>query len=145
MFKHFEITSAAISADDVIARVASPAVGAIASFVGVVRETSEGRDVQYLEYEAYPEMAEKVLSQIGDEIRERWPDVQQVAIVHRTGRLEIGETAVVIALSAGHRPQVFDALRYAIDRIKEIAPIWKKEVWAGGSAWKSEQSEVTQV
>jgi molybdopterin synthase catalytic subunit len=145
MAGYFKITPAPISADAVIARLASPAVGAVATFVGVVRGDSEGRDVQYLEYEAYSEMAEQVLSQIGREIQARWPEILNVAIVHRTGRLEVGETAVVIALSAGHRAQVFDALRYAIDRIKEIAPIWKKEVWTDGSAWKSEQSEVTQV
>ena len=84
-------------------------------------------------------MAERTLQQVGQEVQERWPEVRQVAIVHRTGRLEIGETAVVIALSAAHRRQVFDALRYAIDRLKEIAPIWKKEVWADGAEWKSEQ------
>lgn len=145
MDKFFEITPEPISADEVIGRLANPAAGAVVSFVGVVRGTSEGHEVQYLEYEAYAEMAEQVLSQIGEEIQARWSDILQVAIVHRTGHLEVGETAVVIALSAGHRPQVFDALRYAIDRIKEIAPIWKKEVWTGGSAWKSEQSEVIEV
>ena len=94
--------------------------------------------MQYLEYEAYPEMAEQVLRQIGDEIRARWETIREVAIVHRAGRLQVGETAVVIALSAAHRPEVFDAVRYAIDRLKEIAPIWKKEVWAGGAEWRSE-------
>ena len=84
-------------------------------------------------------MALRTLSQVGSEVQERWPEVRQVAIVHRVGRLEIGETAIVIALSAAHRRQTFDALHYAIDRIKEIVPIWKREVWADGSEWKSEQ------
>jgi molybdopterin synthase catalytic subunit len=136
--KLYEITSDPISADEVISRLAAPAVGAVATFVGVVRDETDGREVRYLEYESYPEMAEKTLRQIGDEIRTRWPTICDVAIVHRVGRLEVGETAVVIALSAAHRPEVFDALRYAIDRLKEIVPIWKKEVWAEGEEWRSE-------
>jgi molybdopterin synthase catalytic subunit len=136
--KLFEITPDPISADDIIARLADPAVGAIATFVGVVRGETEGRKTLYLEYEAYPDMAETTLAQIGDEIQERWPSIRQVAIAHRVGRLEIGETATVIAVSAAHRLDVFVALHYAIDRLKEIVPIWKKEVWADGEAWKSE-------
>jgi molybdopterin synthase catalytic subunit len=141
--KLFEITPDPISADDVIARLADPAVGAIATFVGVVRGETEGRKTLHLEYEAYPDMAEATLAQIGDEIRERWPSIREVAIVHRIGRLEIGEVATVIAVSAAHRPDVFDALRYGINRLKEIVPIWKKEVWADGEAWKSETSPQT--
>lgn len=139
MGKLFEVTEQAISVDQVIARLADPAVGAITTFVGVVRGETDGRETLYLEYEAYPEMAEGTLRQVGREVQTRWPEIRQVAIVHRTGRLEISETAVVIALSAAHRRQVFDALHYAIDRIKEIVPIWKKEVWADGTEWKSEQ------
>jgi molybdopterin synthase catalytic subunit len=141
--KLFEITPGPISADDVIARLANPAVGAIATFVGVVRGETDGHKTLYLEYEAYPDMAEDSLRQIGDEIRERWPSIREVAIVHRIGRLEIGEVATVIAVSAAHRPDVFDALHYAIDRLKEIVPIWKKEVWADGEAWKSEGPDFT--
>jgi len=136
--KLFEITPEPVSVDDVVSRLEDPAIGAIITFVGVVRGETDGRAVLCLEYEAYPEMAEGSLRQIADEIRARWPSIRQVAIVHRTGRLEIGETAVVIALSAAHRPEVFDAVRYAIDRLKEIVPIWKKEVWAGGAEWRSE-------
>jgi molybdopterin synthase catalytic subunit len=136
--KQYEITPHPISADDVIGRLADPAVGAIATFVGVVRGETDGRETQYLEYEAYPDMAEATLRQIGDEIHERWPSIREVAIVHRIGRLEIGDTATVIAISAAHRPDVFDALRYGIDRLKEIVPIWKKEVWADGEEWRSE-------
>jgi molybdopterin synthase catalytic subunit len=133
-----EITEQPISTDEVVARVADPANGAVVTFIGVVRGVTEGRETLYLEYEAYPEMAEKVLQQIADEIRARWTDIRAVAIVHRVGRLEIGETAVVIALAASHRAQTFDALRYAIDRIKDIAPIWKKEFWTDGAEWRSE-------
>jgi molybdopterin synthase catalytic subunit len=135
----FEVTGQAISVDRVISRLADPSIGAVATFVGVVRGDTDGRETRYLEYEAYPEMAEATLKQVGQEVQARWPEIRQVAIVHRTGRLEIGETAVVIALSAAHRQQVFDALHYAIDRIKEIVPIWKKEVWVDGAEWKSEQ------
>jgi molybdopterin synthase catalytic subunit len=138
MSRLIEITEQAISVDEVVARLADPANGAVVTFIGVVRGVTEGRETLYLEYEAYPEMAEKVLQQIADEIRARWTDIREVAIVHRVGRLEIGETAVVIALSASHRAQTFDALRYAIDRIKDIAPIWKKEFWADGAEWRSE-------
>jgi len=137
--KLFEITRDPISVDEVVSRLQDPAIGAIITFVGVVRGETGGRETLYLEYEAYPEMAEASLRQIDQEIRARWASIRQVAIVHRTGRLEIGATAVVIALSAPHRPEVFDAVQYAIDRLKEIVPIWKKEVWADGEEWRSEQ------
>jgi molybdopterin synthase catalytic subunit len=135
----YEITSDSLTVDTIVAQLADPAVGAVVTFVGVVRGETGGREVLYLEYEAYPEMAEQVLEQIADEVRSRWPEIREVAIVHRVGRLEIGETAVVIALSAAHRAQLFDALHYTIDRVKEIAPIWKKEVWTDGAEWRSEQ------
>ncbi len=133
--KKFEITRSPISADEVMARVAAPSIGGIVLFVGVVRNENLGRKVLHLEYEAYPEMAEQILAQIGQEIREKWPQVEDVAIVHRIGKLEVGETSVVIAVAGAHREGLFDAARYAIDRIKEIAPIWKKEVWAEGEEW----------
>jgi molybdopterin synthase catalytic subunit len=136
--KLFEVTTQPLSVDEVAARVSDPGNGAIVTFVGVVRDNTEGRQVHHLEYEAYPQMAEETLRQIGDEVRQRWKSVRGVAIVHRVGRLQIGEVSVVIAISAGHRPEVFDALHYAIDRLKEIVPIWKKEVWADGSEWRSE-------
>ncbi|MCD6287420.1 MAG: molybdenum cofactor biosynthesis protein MoaE [Anaerolineae bacterium] len=135
----YEITPDPLAVDPIVAQLADPAMGAVVTFVGVVRCETGGREVRYLEYEAYPEMAEQVLKQIADEVRGRWPEIRDVAIVHRVGRLEIGETAVVIALSAAHRGQLFDALHTAIDRVKEIAPIWKKEVWTDGEAWRSEQ------
>lgn len=138
--KDFEITDHPISVDEVLARLSDPANGAIVTFVGVVRGETGGRETLYLDYEAYPEMAEQVMAQVGQEVMARWPEVRRVIIVHRVGRLRVGETAVVIALCAAHRRQTFDALRYAIDRIKEIVPVWKKEVWADGTAeWKSEQ------
>jgi molybdopterin synthase catalytic subunit len=114
--------------------VRTEADGAVIVFRGVARRFSRGRDVVHLEYEAYPEMAEKVMAQIGDEIKARWK-VSQVAIVHRTGVLEIGQASVVIAIAAPHRGEAFEATQYAIDRLKEIVPIWKKEIWSDGSQW----------
>ncbi len=136
--KLFEVTADRLSVEQVAGRLADPAIGAVATFVGVVRNETDGREVRYLEYEAYPDMAEETLRQIGDEVRSRWRTIREVTIVHRVGRLEVGEIAVVIALSAAHRPEMFDALHYAIDRLKEIVPIWKKEVWRDGMEWRSE-------
>ena len=136
--KLFEITREPLSIDDVVARLADPANGAVGAFVGVVRGETDGRETQHLEYEAYPEMAEEQLRRIGVEIRERWPTICEAAIVHRIGRLEIGEIIVIIAISSAHRQDVFAATHYAIDRLKEIVPVWKKEVWADGEEWKTE-------
>ena len=135
--KLFELTTEEISVDEVVGRLVDPAIGAVVTFVGVVRGETDGREVHYLEYEAYPEMAEETLRQIGDEVRVRWKTIREVAIVHRVGRLQVGETAVVIALSAAHRQEVFDAVHYTIDRLKGIVPLWKKEVWADGAEWRS--------
>lgn len=132
--KLFEVTTEPISVDEVSHRVSDPRVGAVVSFAGIVRGINAGRTVHYLEYETYPEMAELTLAQIGEEIKARWP-VEQIAIVHRVGRQEIGETSVVIAIASGHRQGAFEAGRYAIDRIKEIVPIWKKEYFEGGEVW----------
>ena len=132
--KLFEITSEPISVDEVSLRVIGPAVGSVVTFIGVVRGNNLGRQVRSLEYEAYPEMAEPILAQIGREAQTRWP-VEQVTIVHRVGRLQIGEVSVVIAIASAHRQGAFDAASYAIDRIKQIAPIWKKEYLDGGEVW----------
>lgn len=132
--KLFEITTEPISIDEVSRRVSNPAVGAVVSFSGIVRGTNAGRKVRYLEYETYSEMAELTLAQVADEIKEKWP-IEEVAIVHRVGRQEIGETSVVVAIASGHRDGPFEAGRYAIDRIKEIVPIWKKEYFQGGETW----------
>jgi molybdopterin synthase catalytic subunit len=114
--------------------VRTDADGAVIVFRGVARRQSRGREVVHLEYEAYPEMAEKVMAQIADEMKSRWP-ITRVAIVHRTGVLEIGQASVIIAVSAPHRGEAFAATEYAIDRLKQIVPIWKKEVWSDGSQW----------
>ncbi len=132
--KLFEITAQPISVDQVSRRVISPAVGSVVTFAGVVRGNNLGRQVRSLEYEAYPEMAEPILAQVGKEIRARWP-VEQVAIVHRVGHLQIGEVSVIIAIASAHRQGAFEAGSYAIDRVKQIAPIWKKEYLDDGEVW----------
>lgn len=130
----FRVVQEPIDPDEVTAAVAAPDAGAIVTFQGTVRDNARGRRVLYLEYDAYPAAAEKTLAQIGDEIRERW-GIDRVAITHRIGRVEIGEPSVVIAVASPHRAEAFDACRYAIDRIKEIVPIWKKEAYEGGETW----------
>jgi molybdopterin synthase catalytic subunit len=120
--------------------VRTDADGAVIVFRGVARRYSNDREVVHLEYEAYPEMAEKVMAQIGDEIRQRWA-VTRLAIVHRTGVLAIGEASVAIAVSSPHRAEAFEACQYAIDRLKQIVPIWKKEVWDDGSEWLGWENE----
>ena len=135
----FQIVEEKISLPSVLKSVEDEKAGCVVTFIGCVRDQTAGRRVQALEYEAYKEMAERKLSEIGAEIAQRWR-LGNVAIVHRTGHLEIGETSVVIAVAAPHRAEAFDACRYAIDRIKEIVPIWKKEIyedeenWVGGGA-----------
>lgn len=130
----FKIVKEPIRADQLIEAVGDPGAGAICTFLGVVRDNNLGREVDYLEYEAYPEMAVPAMQRIADEIRERW-DAIGVAMVHRAGRLEIGEASVGIAVSAAHRAEAFEACRYAIDQLKETVPIWKKEVWTDGEEW----------
>jgi len=134
--KAFEVTQDPLSADDVIARVNHPTCGAIAVFAGVVRGITGGDETEYLEYEAYTEMAERMMAQIGEEIRARWPRVKSVAMVHRVGRLEVGEPSVVIAVASPHRDDgAFEACRYGIERLKAIVPIWKKEALTTGVRW----------
>ncbi|MCX6027787.1 MAG: molybdenum cofactor biosynthesis protein MoaE [Chloroflexi bacterium] len=131
----FEIVTSPISLDEVAARVAAADRGGITVFAGTVRGVTGEVSTDYLEYEAYPEMAEAMLAQIGDEILTRWPSVAAVSIVHRIGRLKVGETSIAIAVAAAHRQDTFDACHYAIDRVKQIAPIWKREVGSDGIAW----------
>jgi molybdopterin synthase catalytic subunit len=118
----------------VLREVEDPEAGAVASFVGTVRRHSRGRDVEHLDYEAYEEMAEPMLSRLGDELTERH-GLCAVAIHHRLGRVEIGEASVVIAVSAPHRSAALDACREAIETLKTTIPLWKKEVYAGGEEW----------
>ncbi|EPR26836.1 MULTISPECIES: molybdenum cofactor biosynthesis protein MoaE [Geobacillus] len=138
----FVITDRPISVEDVMKKVMRPEAGAVAVFAGTVREWTNGKRTLFLQYEAYVSMAEKILAQIGAEIAEKWPGAK-TAITHRIGRLKIGDIAVVIAVSSPHRAEAYEANRYAIERIKQIVPIWKKEQWEDGSAWVGDQLETT--
>jgi molybdopterin synthase catalytic subunit len=134
MTARFLLSDNPIDEAAVAATVASRGAGALVTFVGRVRARSRGHDVDLLEYEAYPEMVEGVFRQIADEVREKF-GVEAIAIHHRTGTLRVGDTSVVIAVASEHRPAAFDACRYAIDRLKHIAPIWKKEHGPEGAVW----------
>ncbi len=123
-----------IDVGKVVARVSGPGMGGIVTFIGAVRNRARGRDIRHLEYESYPEMAEREMQRIADEAAERWPGTR-VAIAHRAGHLEIGDLAVVVAAAAPHRAEAFEACRYAIDTLKETVPIWKKEVATDGEYW----------
>jgi len=130
----FEITASPVSLERVVAAVRCPSSGAVVSFLGTVRDVSQGRTVDRLEFEAYTGMAERKLRQIGEEISARWPGTA-TAISHRVGRMEVGEPIVAIAVSAPHRREAFEACAYAIDRLKQIVPVWKQEVWNDGASW----------
>jgi len=130
----FELVREPIDARALVQRLLRGAAGAVVTFDGVVREQTAGRRVLYLEYEAYEEMALRMLRQIGCEIRDRWP-IDRIGIVHRLGRLEIGESSVVIVVTSAHRRPAFEACQYAINRLKKIVPIWKREHFEDGSVW----------
>jgi len=130
----FEITSEPLDARRLEAAVSHPGAGAICTFSGVVRESSRGRSVTHLEYEAFAEMATREMRRIADEIAERWPEAR-VAMIHRTGRIEIGEPSVVVSTSAPHRAEAIAACKWGIDRLKESVPVWKKEHAVDGTFW----------
>ena len=130
----FLLSEAPLSVDGVVREVASDDAGAIATFVGTTRSRSRGRDVVRLEYEAYEGMAEAEMERIAGSLRERH-EILDVAIHHRVGPVEIGETSVVIAVSARHRAAALEACREAIDTLKQTVPLWKKELYVGGEEW----------
>lgn len=130
----FEITESHIDPDAFYQQVLQDSNGAVVTFCGVVRNHADNRPTRYLVYEAYPAMAQKKMAEIGSQIAARW-NIQDVGIVHRVGRLEIGDISVLIAVSSPHRAEAFEACRYAIDRLKEVVPIWKKEVGENGEEW----------
>ena len=128
------ITTDVLDVAALVRAVEAPGIGAVITFVGVVRDHNQGRRVLYLLYEAYEPLAERALRRIVDEARERWPSVI-LGIHHRIGRLAIGEASVAIAAAAAHRADAFAACRYAIERVKQIVPIWKHEYFDGGDVW----------
>ena len=130
----FRIVDGPIDVAALNAEVLSDYDGAVCTFQGVARRFSRSREAVHLEYEAYPEMAERKMAEIGDEVRVKF-GVERIAIHHRTGVLRIGEASVVVAVASPHRQEAFAACRYAIDRLKQTVPIWKKEVWSNGEQW----------
>lgn len=130
----FRVSPEQLDASAVTASVEDDRCGAIATFIGTVRNHNAGRAVRWLEYEAFAPLAVKSFERIAGEAGERWPDVR-LAIHHRTGRVDVGEASVVIAAASPHRADAFAAARYAIERIKQITPIWKHEHFDGGNVW----------
>ena len=128
------VTSEPLVAQEAIDSVASPSAGAINVFLGVVRNNNLGRSVQYLDYEAYPSMAERVMRQIAEEAIAKF-GFDDVAVLHRTGKLEIGETSLLIAVSSGHRAESFEGGHWLVNEVKKQVPVWKKEVWSDGESW----------
>jgi len=132
----FVLTDSELPIADAYAWAVHPRCGAVVLFSGTIRDHAEGRDgVDHLTYEAYEEHALGRFGEIVVELRRRWPDTGRVVLLHRLGRLGIGESSVIAVVSAPHRAEAFDAARYAIDALKESAPIWKHEVWADGADW----------
>jgi molybdopterin synthase catalytic subunit len=134
---HVEVTRTPIDLPALLARIGDPGAGAVLSFVGAVRNQKQGRRVLRIDYEAYEPMALKELHRIGEALLQRWP-VQRACLVHRTGRLEIGEASVAILVATAHRAPGFEALRYAIEALKKDVPIWKKEHFEDGEVWVQE-------
>jgi molybdopterin synthase catalytic subunit len=128
------ITAAKLDLEPLVSAVSAAQAGAVASFLGTVRSPNKGRRVLYLEYEAYEPLAIRVFERIRDEMAAEWPDAA-LALHHRIGRLGPGEVSVAIAVSSPHRAAAFAACRYAIERVKQIAPIWKRETFDGGEVW----------
>ncbi len=128
------LTHEPLDCEALVAAVSHPSAGGIVVFEGVVRDNARGKQVRYLEYDVYPEMAEQQIRTIVAQAQQRW-GVERVAVAHRFGRLEIGEASVIIVVAAPHRGEAFDACRYIIDTLKTTVPIWKKEVATNGEEW----------
>ncbi len=128
------VTDEVLRPEEAIAAVESPAAGAINLFLGVVRDNNLGRRVSHLVYDAYPAMAEKTMREIAEEAKARF-ELEECAVLHRTGRLAIGETSLLIAVSCGHRAASFEGGHWLVNEIKKRVPVWKKEVWEDGEEW----------
>jgi molybdopterin synthase catalytic subunit len=141
-----ELAASPLPTEAALAWVTVPTCGATVLFSGTVRDHAEGRPgVSELDYEAYSEQVVPRLARIAAEARRRWPVLGKVALLHRTGVLGVGDCSVLVVVSAPHRGDAFDAARWAIDTLKSTVPIWKRETWAGGSAWGSDSRGVVEV
>ena len=140
------LTDEPLPGDTAAAWATVPGAGAVVTFAGVVRDHAEGRaGVEAMTYEAYEEPALRAMGDIVTELRNRWPDVERVVLLHRTGELALSEASVLVVVSSPHRKAAFAAAEYAIDTLKESVPIWKQEHWAGGSDWAVEQHPIRPV
>jgi molybdopterin synthase catalytic subunit len=140
------LLATALPTGDAVSWATTPSAGAVVSFLGVVRDHSEGRSgVVGLGYEAYEAEAVRVLTEIAAEARRRWPDVARIALLHRTGEVALSEPSVAVVVSSPHRGDAFDAARYCIDTLKESAPIWKREHWSDGSDWAPAEQPIRPV
>jgi molybdopterin synthase catalytic subunit len=141
-----ELLATPLPTDRAVAWATTPAAGAVVSFLGVVRDHAEGRTgVVGLDYEAYEEEAVPVLGRIAAEARRRWPGVERLALLHRTGSLALSEPSVAVVVSSPHRADAFEAARWCIDTLKESAPIWKREHWSDGSDWSPAEQPIRPV
>lgn len=146
-----ELTADPLPVGEVHDWCVQPSCGAVVVFSGTVRDHAADLsgtlrdDVQHLDYEAYDEQVVPVFARIEAELRQQWPHTGRVAILHRTGRLDLGAVSVVVGVSAPHRPEAFEAARFAIDTLKKAAPIWKRETWAGGSDWGTGAHDISSV
>jgi len=140
------LTEAPLPVDDASAWVVRPDCGAVVLFSGTARDHADGRpDVSLLTYEAYESQVVPRLAAVDEELRRRWPAVGRVVLLHRTGELRVGESAVVVAVSAPHRDEAFAAARFGIDTVKATVPIWKQETWAGGESWGLEAQHIVEA
>ena len=135
-----EISHTALEPEAITARVRSDSNGAVVTFLGTTRDSTDGRGVLHLEYEAYQPMADQKLAEIADEMKDRW-GIEDIAIAHRLGKLEIGEISLVVAVASPHRADAFAACQYSVDRIKQIVPIWKKEFFEDGEVWVGSEAD----
>jgi len=140
------VTTSPLSPDELSAWVSRPSSGAIVSFCGIVRNSSTtGHEITSLEYETSVELAESRIANVVDVARSRWPALGAVAVHHRIGEVELGGVAVVVAVSSPHRQEAFEAAKFCIDAVKTTVPMWKREVWEGGSTWSEETSDIVNV
>jgi len=135
----FRVTNQPLNLQELVDYVTDPGAGAIATFIGTTRNNNEGRKVMALDYDSYPEMAEKELKRIGEDASKKW-QICRMAIAHRVGPVQITQASVMIAVSSAHREAAFAACRFAIEEIKKTVPIWKKELYEGGELWIGTQS-----
>jgi molybdopterin synthase catalytic subunit len=140
------LSSSPLPASEAVGWAVRPDCGGLVLFCGTARDHAEGRPgVEHLEYEAYDEQVVPRLTTVADEARVRWPEIGRIVLLHRTGPLAIGESAVVVVVSAPHRAAAFEAARFCIDTLKRTVPIWKREVWAGGASWGLEAQHIVDV